>query len=171
MNARIFSGAAEYLLVLSLLCAGLFVNTPVFAASQIDVYHFDSEEQRQRYKALIDEFRCPKCINTNLSGSDAPIAQDLRRTVHRLVVEEGYSNQQVRDFLQERYGDFVLYDPPFNANTWLIWIFPILILICGVLVLLRLRGSDADEEPLDEEARASQRAQVQALLDTDRDPS
>ncbi|MEC8060686.1 MAG: cytochrome c-type biogenesis protein, partial [Pseudomonadota bacterium] len=80
-------------------------------ASTVDVLAFESEQQQRRYKALIDEFRCPKCLNTNLSGSDAPIAQDLRRSVYRLV-QEGRSDQQIRDFLQQRYGDFVLYKPP-----------------------------------------------------------
>lgn len=130
------------------------------AASQIDVYHFEDEAQRQRYKALIDEFRCPKCINTNLSGSDAPIAQDLRRTVHRLVVEEGNTDQQVRDFLQARYGDFVLYDPPFNERTWLIWAFPAAILGIGVVVLLRLLRSGESEVDLDDD----QRAQVRQIM-------
>ena len=82
---------------------------------------FESEQQQRRYKALIDEFRCPKCLNTNLSGSDAPIAQDLRRSVYRLV-QEGRSDQQIRDFLQQRYGDFVLYKPPFAGPTAFIWL-------------------------------------------------
>lgn len=120
-------------------------------ASQIDVYHFDDESQRHRYKSLIDEFRCPKCLNTNLSGSDAPIAQDLRRTVHRLVVTEGYTDQEVRDFLQSRYGDFVLYDPPFNARTWIIWIFPLLIVLVGVGVLFSLRRRAAVDEVMSAE--------------------
>ena len=75
----------------------LFCLPAGWAASPVDVYQFDDESQRQRYKLLIDEFRCPKCLNTNIAGSDAPIAQDLRRTVHRLVVVEGYTDQQVRD--------------------------------------------------------------------------
>ena len=128
------------LLLLSVmgLCAG---------ASQIDVYNFNSDEQRARYKSLIDEFRCPKCLNTNISGSDAPIAQDLRRTVHRLVVVDGYTDQQVRDFLQARYGDFVLYDTPFNERTWLVWMVPITLLLVGLVVLLGLlrRGRGGDE--------------------------
>ena len=128
------------LLLLSVmgLCAG---------ASQIDVYNFNSDEQRARYKSLIDEFRCPKCLNTNISGSDAPIAQDLRRTVHRLVVVDGYTDQQVRDFLQARYGDFVLYDTPFNERTWLVWMVPITLLLVGLVVLLALlrRGRGSEE--------------------------
>jgi cytochrome c-type biogenesis protein CcmH len=88
-----------------------------FAVSQIDTFEFSDEVQERRYRALIDEFRCPKCLNTNLAGSDAPIAQDLRKVVYRLVVIEAKADQEVRDYLQARYGDFVLYDPPFNART------------------------------------------------------
>ena len=110
----------------------------VLAASQVDVYQFDSEQQQQRYKWLIEEFRCPKCLNTNIAGSDAPIAQDLRRTVHKLVVTDGYEDQQVRDFLQQRYGDFVLYNPPLTGRTLVIWAMPVLLALIGLLVILQL---------------------------------
>ena len=111
------------------------------AASTVDVLAFDSEQQQRRYKALIDEFRCPKCLNTNLSGSDAPIAQDLRRSVYRLV-REGRTDQQIRDFLQQRYGDFVLYKPPFAKRTAFIWLIPIGLLLLGgtILALLQRRA-------------------------------
>ena len=99
---------------------------------------FESEQQERRYKALIDEFRCPKCLNTNLSGSDAPIAQDLRRSVYRLV-QEGRTDQQISDFLQQRYGDFVLYKPPFAGPTAFIWLIPLGLLLIGVAVLATLQ--------------------------------
>ena len=113
----------------------------VFAASQIDTFEFASAVEERRFKALIQEFRCPKCLNTNLAGSDAPIAQDLRKVVYRLVVTEGMTDQEVRDYLQARYGDFVLYDPPFTSRTWYIWIVPLALGGLGLLVLLRLRRS------------------------------
>ena len=100
---------------------------------------FESAEQQRRYKALIDEFRCPKCLNTNLSGSDAPIAQDLRHSVYRLV-RDGQSDQQIRDFLQQRYGDFVLYKPPFSGRTAFIWLIPIGLLLIGTVVLFALQS-------------------------------
>ena len=109
------------------------------AVSQIDTFEFADEIEQRRYRALIEEFRCPKCLNTNLAGSDAPIAQDLRKTVYRLVVIEAMSDQQVRDYLQTRYGDFVLYDPPFNARTWYIWLVPIALALLALLVLLRMQ--------------------------------
>ena len=110
----------------------------VWAASPVDVYQFDTPEQQARYKGLTDEFRCPKCLNTNIAGSDAPIAQDLRRTVHRLVVSEGYTDEAVRDYLQARYGDFVLYNPPLTSRTALIWLMPVVLGALGLWVLFIL---------------------------------
>lgn len=124
---------------LMLLGAGVVISLPsAFAAGQVDVYEFPSPELEARYRALIDEFRCPKCLNTNLSGSDAPIAKDLRKTVWRLLVKEGMSDQEVRDFLQARYGDFVLYNPPFKPSTWILWLAPVLFGLIGVAVLARM---------------------------------
>ena len=127
------------------------------AAGQVDVFEFSSPEMEARYRALIDEFRCPKCLNTNLSGSDAPIAKDLRKTVHRLLVEEGMSDQEVRDFLQQRYGDFVLYNPPFKPGTWILWLAPVFFGLIGIIVLVRMLRkrpevalTEADSERVEE---------------------
>lgn len=131
------------------------------AASQIDTFDFADEVQERRYRALIEEFRCPKCLNTNLAGSDAPIAQDLRKVVYRLVVTEGKHDQEVRDYLQARYGDFVLYDPPFNAQTWYIWIVPLGLGLLAVIVLLRLlSGARGEATVLD----AQQQARLQEIV-------
>ena len=125
------------LVALIILLSGIMGLT--HAASTVDVLAFESEQQQRRYKALIDEFRCPKCLNTNLSGSDAPIAQDLRRSVYRLV-RDGHTDQHIRDFLQQRYGDFVLYKPPFSGRTAFIWLVPIGLLLLGMAVLFALQS-------------------------------
>ena len=132
------------------------------AASPVDVHHFPDAQSEQRYRALIDEFRCPKCLNVNISGSDAPIAQDLRAAVYRLVVLEGRTDQQVRGFLKARYGDFVLYDPPFNAGTLLLWLGPGLFVLLGVaLVARRFRQQPTAALDDDDERRLS------AILDAE----
>ena len=135
-------------LVVFLLCLASVAH----GTSTVDGLAFESEQQQRRYKALIDEFRCPKCLNTNLSGSDAPIAQDLRRSVYRLV-QEGRSDQQIRDFLQQRYGDFVLYKPPFAGPTAFIWLIPLGLLLIGVAVLaaLQFRAKRQPEVALNEQ--------------------
>ncbi|MCY4212772.1 MAG: cytochrome c-type biogenesis protein CcmH [Gammaproteobacteria bacterium] len=126
--------AAPAALVLLLCC------WPAWGASPVDVHEFPDVRTEARFRALIAEFRCPKCLNTNLAGSDAPIAQDLRAAVHRLVVREGFSDAQVRDYLQARYGDFVLYDPPLKAATLLLWGGPLLFVLAGLgLIAWRLR--------------------------------
>jgi cytochrome c-type biogenesis protein CcmH len=145
--------------VLLLIC--LLPTGAAVAASQIDTFAFADEIQERRYRALIEEFRCPKCLNTNLAGSDAPIAQDLRKVVYRLVVTEGKRDQEVRDYLQARYGDFVLYDPPFNAHPWYIWLVPIGLGLLAVIVLLRLlRGARGEATMLD----VQQQARLQEIV-------
>lgn len=129
-------------------CLLMVANSVSQAESQIDIYPFADDVEERRYKGLIEEFRCPKCLNTNLAGSDAPIAKDLRRTVYRLQVEQGYSDQQIRDYLRERYGDFVLYDPPFSKQTWYIWLIPVGLGILALAVLARLLVGARRQEPV-----------------------
>ena len=148
---------ARWLVVVTLMIPA----ASALAVSQIDTFEFADEIEQRRYRALIEEFRCPKCLNTNLAGSDAPIAQDLRKTVYRLVVIEAMSDQQVRDYLQTRYGDFVLYDPPFNARTWYIWLVPIALALLALLELLRMqRAGQRAATVLD----AGQQAKLQDIM-------
>ncbi len=129
---------------------------PTFAA--IEAYPFPNEELRVRYNALIGELRCPQCLNTNLAGSDAMIAQDLRREVHRLLLD-GKGDQEILDFMYERYGDFILYSPRVTTGTLVLWFGPIgLLLIASLIVgrvLLSRRTSrasaltDIDQDRLD----------------------
>ena len=136
-------------------------------ASQIDTFQFADDVEKRRYQALIEELRCPKCLNTTLAGSDAPIAQDLRKTVYRLVAVEGLSDQEVRDYLQARYGDFVLYHPPFNARTWYIWLVPIGLGLLALFVLYRLQQSARGQHTgLDDEQQKRLQNIVASKTDT-----
>ena len=128
-------------------------------AGAIEAFQFETPEQEARYRALTEEFRCPKCLNTNLAGSDAPIAADLRATVHRLILE-GASDQTIRDYLRERYGDFVLYDPPVRGGTVLLWIIPAALLASGVAIVVVMVRRRRGETPID----AAERARLDALL-------
>ncbi len=130
------------------------------AATPVDVYEFPDAQLEARYRDLIAEFRCPLCLNTNLAGSDAPIAQDLRRTVHRLVVQEGASDDEVRAFLQQRYGDFVLYDPPLRWGTVLLWLGPGVFLMLGLWALWRT-VHQPDTVPLTDQDRQALRRIVE----------
>lgn len=129
-------------------------------------YEFDDDQQLERYKVLIYELRCLVCQNQNLADSNAELAGDLRREVHRLLLE-GKSSQDVIDFMVARYGDFVLYRPPLKAKTVLLWGGPF-VLALGALVLLlmnlRRRAAErATPTPLSED----ERARLHALLERD----
>lgn len=123
----------EALVFLVLLC----LADSTLAASAIDAYAFEDPAVEARYHALIAELRCPKCLNTNIAGSDAPIAKDLRREVYEQL-KGGRSDAEVRTFLQARYGDFVLYDPPLRADTVVLWAGPALLLVLGVVLIIRI---------------------------------
>ncbi|MCR8921698.1 cytochrome c-type biogenesis protein CcmH [Dasania sp. GY-MA-18] len=117
------------ILALSLLLLSLM------AAAVIETYQFDNEVLRKRYQHFTEELRCPKCQNQNLSGSNSPIAQDLRRELHRLL-HEGYSDQEITHYMVERYGEFVLYRPPVNKQTLILWLAPALFLLLAVIAVV-----------------------------------
>ncbi|MBQ74387.1 MAG: cytochrome c-type biogenesis protein CcmH [Gammaproteobacteria bacterium] len=116
----------------------------------IDAYPFPNDELRLRHIALIDELRCPQCLNTNLAGSDSMIAKDLRREVHRLLLE-GKTDDEILDYMYQRYGDFILYKPRLQGGTLVLWFGPVFLLLLAFAVLFRLlRGSKALETELSE---------------------
>lgn len=87
-----------------------------------------------RTMALAGELRCLVCQNQSLADSHAPLALDLRDQIHQQLAQ-GRSEQQVVDFMVQRYGDFVLYEPPLNASTALLWFGPLLLLAAGVVAV------------------------------------
>ncbi|WP_422460039.1 cytochrome c-type biogenesis protein [Endozoicomonas sp. ALB115] len=101
----------------------------------IDSYEFSTPELEQRFFELTNELRCPKCQNQSIGDSNAPIAQDLRREVHRLL-NEGADNQAVIEFMLARYGDFVLYKPRLAGVNLVLWLGPLLLLLAGLKVLI-----------------------------------
>jgi cytochrome c-type biogenesis protein CcmH len=130
------SPASIFICYLSL----LFV-APVHGLIETD--QLSRQELSVRYRQLIEEYRCPKCQNQNLAGSDSPISVDLRREIRRML-EEGDSDEQISDYLIARYGDFILYRPRFQGGTYLLWLGPVLLLIVGLLVaglIIRRQGS------------------------------
>ena len=96
----------------------------------------DDPVVEQRLISISEEMRCLVCQNESLAGSRSALANDLRREI-RILIQEGKSDDQIRAFMVERYGDFVLYRPPVKPITWLLWIGPFVILVIGIAVLLR----------------------------------
>lgn len=131
-------------ILLTLLCSLVF-SLP--AAATVGVYEFSSQAEEARYRKLIEELRCPKCQNQNIADSNAPISIDLRDETYRLMTKEEFSNDQIVDFLVERYGDFVRYKPPMDKRTLVLWFGPLGLLAFGLLMLaiivLRRRGTQA----------------------------
>ena len=106
----------------------LITQSNIYA--QVDTFEFDNDEQQSRFRQLSNELRCPMCQNTNLSGSTGGVAEDLRREIHRMILE-GMSNEEIEQFMFERYGDFIFYRPRLRAETVLLWFGPLLFLIIG----------------------------------------
>ena len=122
---------------LSLLFLLLVALVPAWAATAIEEVHFDDPAQMERYKALIAELRCPKCLNANLAGSDAPIAADLRAEIHKQILA-GRNDDDILAFLVDRYGEFILYQPRLQFSTSLLWFGPPLLLLAGFYILRRM---------------------------------
>lgn len=105
------------------------------SSAVIDTHEFENDVQRLRYQSFIDEMRCPKCQNQNLSGSDSPIAMDLRRELY-LMIQDGRSDKEIVDFMVERYGDYILYRPRVTPVTALLWFGPAVLLLIGIVILI-----------------------------------
>ncbi|GAB3395071.1 cytochrome c-type biogenesis protein [Azotobacter armeniacus] len=143
---------------------GLVLSATAQAA--IDTYEFESDAERERYRSLIEELRCPKCQNQNIADSDAPIAMDLRREIYRML-GEGQSNEQIVDYLVARYGDFVRYKPPLDARTLLLWYGPagLLAVGFGVLAVIILRRRRSVANPASNTLSPAERERLATLLD------
>ncbi|SMF40957.1 cytochrome c-type biogenesis protein CcmH [Alteromonadaceae bacterium Bs31] len=133
------------------------------AAGAIDVFDFDNELERGRYLKLVAELRCPKCQNQNLADSNSQIAIDLRAEVARMV-QEGLDDPDVKEYMVNRYGDFVLYNPPVQNNTLVLWWAPVLMGLIGLLVFgaiiyqrrkLQLSGEPEVDKPHEKNAAQS----------------
>ena len=127
------------------------------ALAGVEVHKFDNPEQEQQYNRLVAELRCLVCQNQNLADSNAELAQDLRQEVYEMI-QNGATDQEIVSFMVARYGDFVLYRPPFKSTTAFLWIGPFIILAVGFVILLmfirKRRQSAAVELDETEQARA-----------------
>ncbi|MBB5208323.1 cytochrome c-type biogenesis protein [Chiayiivirga flava] len=128
--------------VASICIALLLLCTSAFA---IDPLPFKDAAEEARFRALAAELRCVMCQNQSLADSTAPIAHDLRQEVFELM-QAGKSDDEIKRFLTERYSEFVLYKPPVQARTFVIWFGPLLVLVAGgiaVAVIVRRRAKSA----------------------------
>lgn len=132
---------------------------PAVAFSAIESRQFDNPAEEARYFELIDKLRCLVCQNQNLADSNADLARDLRDKTYEMVVD-GKSEEEITDFMVSRYGQFVLYEPPFNWHTMLLWLAPALLAAVGGVIFFSL---------VRKRRRADKPAVAQADLDEARD--
>ena len=135
---------------------------PVHAV--LEPFKFESSSQESRYRALIAELRCLVCQNQNLADSNAELARDLRLLTHNMILS-GSSDADIVQFMVSRYGDFVLYRPPFKPSTALLWLAPLILLTGGFFVLFRLFRSRKNVGP--SKVPPAQRAKVRELMRDD----
>ncbi len=130
------------------------------AATSTDAWRFDNEAQEQQFRELTTQLRCPKCQNNSIADSNSMIASDMRQKVYELMLQ-GQSKQQVVDYMVNRYGYFVTYEPPLTPFTVLLWLLPALFLVAGIgIIVLRTRRATRTEMTMSDQ----EKKRLQALL-------
>ena len=138
----------------------LLLSLMIFWSAQslavIETYEFSTPDLELRYKALSQELRCPKCQNQNIADSNAPISRDLRAIVHEQL-EAGATNEEIIDFLVDRYGEFVRYRPGVDSNTLWLWSAPLILLVMAVAVVLTQIRKDRNRQTISSNAERANR--------------
>jgi cytochrome c-type biogenesis protein CcmH len=148
--------------ILHLLLLFGLLAAPVLHAAEVAA---TDPQLEARVRRVTSELRCLVCQNQTIADSNAPLALDLRNQI-RTQIAQGRSDDQIRDYMVDRYGDFVLYRPPLRATTLLLWLGPFALLLTGagafVLIVRRRRPEDAAAEAA---LSPQRRGAIEALLD------
>lgn len=141
--------------IIQIIVIGLWAGFSIPLANAVEIRDFSNPQQQERYENLIQKLRCLVCQNQSLGDSDADLARDLRNEVYGRI-QSGESEEETIRFLTDRYGDFVLYDPPMKGITVFLWAGPLLLFLCGGFLALRhLRSHrvNSSHSPLDPEEK------------------
>ena len=139
------------------------------AHAAIDTYEFANDRDRERFRELTKELRCPKCQNQDIADSNAPIAADLRKEIFRML-GEGKDNQQIIDFMVDRYGDFVRYKPALTSKTAVLWFGPAGLLLGGVVIIaVIIRRRRVQRTDTLDTLSPDERKRLDQLLDKDKE--
>jgi len=115
-------------------------------AAPIETFKFESAEAEKTFHKLSEELRCLVCQNQNIAESNADLAKDLRLEIYTML-NDGQSESEIVDFMVQRYGDYVLYRPPFKPMTWLLWFGPVIVFLLGLVFAVRyLKTQDKEEQ-------------------------
>ncbi len=128
--------------ILFLSCVLIFSLASV--AAPIETFKFESAETEKIFHKLSEELRCLVCQNQNIAESNADLAKDLRLEIYTMLTE-GKTEEEIVDFMVQRYGDYVLYRPPFKPMTWLLWFGPVIVFVFGLIYVVRLMKSQSSE--------------------------
>ena len=115
-------------------------------AESIDVKDFENFSQESRYLDLIDNIRCPVCQGQSIGGSNSGLAKDLREQVRKMILNDK-SDGDIYLFMIERYGNFVIFKPPINWKTYLLWFAPLIFLVLCFIYLIRIISKKRDFSP------------------------
>ena len=126
----------------------LIIAFTSFSVCAIDIHQFETEQQRLDYQQLTEELRCLVCQNQNIADSDAGLAKDLRNEVAKFI-KQGQNQEQITEYMVERYGDFVRYNPPMRTDTIILWLLPLLVFLIAVLILIRTIKKNATKTESD----------------------
>lgn len=150
------------------ICAALILTLAASAGAQVfEAREFEDAENARRYQALISELRCLVCQNQNLADSNAPLAADLRQLTYDMI-REGKSDDEIIDFMVARYGDFVLYRPPFKPATAILWGGPFLLLAFGLWLLARQLRHRASARNTTATLSAEERTRLDRMLKSEK---
>ncbi|MCG9542855.1 heme lyase NrfEFG subunit NrfF [Vibrio sp. Isolate33] len=114
----------------------LFTASNKETSIQVELFEFESPDQQQRAISLAKTLRCPQCQNQNLIESNSPIAKDLRLVVFNMV-KKGKSNNEITQYMTERFGEFVLYKPAMSASNLLLWLLPSLLFLLFIYLSVK----------------------------------
>jgi cytochrome c-type biogenesis protein CcmH len=148
----------------ALFCSLLMALSFAAGAFTLEEFQFDTPQQEAEFRELIGKLRCLVCQNESLAGSQAELAQDLREEVYGMM-RQGQSQEDILVFLTDRYGDFVLYDPPLKPSTYVLWFGPFVLIGIAAFFMLRslMRSRAAPAGELSEH----EQQRLQQLLNTD----
>ena len=132
------------------------------AAAPVTIYKFDSKEKEKIFYKLSDEIRCLVCQNQNIAESNSELAQDLRRQIYDMLIQ-GKSEDDIVDFMVERYGDYVLFNPPFKPLTWMLWLGPLIVFVFAVGYAMRTVKSKRKIEVVEEELSSEEVSRLSDL--------
>ena len=136
-------------------CAALLLSLVANLAGAVDPVELSDPALQARYRDLSHELRCMQCQNQSIADSPVGLAGDLRREVRELLVA-GRSDDEIREYMRDRYGDFILFRPVFSARTAWLWLAPSVLMLGGLMVAVRIvrrrstiaaAGGSDDDEP------------------------